>query len=95
MDRIGELKGLHYLNLSHNMLGGRIPSSLGNITELESLDLSNNKLSGEIPETLAWLTFLSTFDVSQNRLSGIIPEGNQLNGKCGIVREAIEEMWGL
>nr|XP_048330765.1 receptor-like protein 7 [Ziziphus jujuba var. spinosa] len=42
----GNLKALHSMNLSNNMLTGCIPSSLGNLTALESLDLSQNNLSG-------------------------------------------------
>ncbi|RVW67861.1 Receptor-like protein 12 [Vitis vinifera] len=37
---IGNLKGLHLLNLGDNNLTGHITSSLGNIPQLESLDLS-------------------------------------------------------
>ena len=46
---IGNLKGLHLLNISNKILIGPIPSSLGNLMELESLDLYQNGLSREIP----------------------------------------------
>ncbi|KAF5185543.1 Leucine-rich repeat receptor-like protein kinase pxc2 [Thalictrum thalictroides] len=75
---VGKLKGLRSLNISHNMISGSIPSSLGNLTLLESLDLSDNKLSGYIPQQLAQLTFLSKFNVSHNNLTGSIPQGPQV-----------------
>ncbi|KAL6311444.1 hypothetical protein AAG906_005349 [Vitis piasezkii] len=74
---IGNLKGLHLLNLGSNNLTGHIPSSLGNLTQLESLDLSQNQLSGEIPLQLTGITFLAFFNVSHNHLTGPIPQGNQ------------------
>ncbi|KAL6140281.1 hypothetical protein ACLB2K_058581 [Fragaria x ananassa] len=76
---IGNLTGLHLLNLFNNTLNGHIPSSLGNLSALESLDLSQNQLSGEIPGNLAKLTFLAYFNVSQNHLSGPIPHGQQFD----------------
>ncbi|KAM5554649.1 receptor-like protein 6 [Rosa sericea] len=78
-DFIGNLKGLHSLNISNNILTGRIPASLGNLTQLESLDLSQNKLSGEIPQQLTQITWLETFKVSNNSLTGSIPQGQQFN----------------
>ncbi|KAK7839642.1 receptor like protein 27 [Quercus suber] len=78
-ESIGNIKGLHLLNLSNNILTGRIPPTLRNLTELESLDLSQNKLVGEIPRQLTQLTFLESFDVSHNDLEGLIPQGKQFN----------------
>ncbi|RVW64438.1 Receptor like protein 42 [Vitis vinifera] len=74
---IGNLKGLHLLNLGGNNLTGHISSSLGDLTQLESLDLSQNQLSGEIPLQLTRITFLAFFNVSNNHLSGPIPQGKQ------------------
>ncbi|RVW64434.1 Receptor like protein 42 [Vitis vinifera] len=74
---IGNLKGLHLLNLGSNNLTGHIPSSIGNLTQLESLDLSQNQLSGEIPLQLSRITFLAFFNVSHNHLTGPIPQGKQ------------------
>ncbi|KAF3960365.1 hypothetical protein CMV_014914 [Castanea mollissima] len=76
---IGNLKGLHLLNVSNNMLTGPIPSSLENLMELESLDLSQNRLSGEIPPQLLHLTFLEFFNASNNHLMGPIPQGQQFS----------------
>ncbi|KAJ9678813.1 hypothetical protein PVL29_020879 [Vitis rotundifolia] len=74
---IGNLNGLHLLNLGDNNLIGHIPSSLGDLTQLESLDLSQNQLSGEIPLQLTRITFLAFVNVSHNHLTGPIPQGNQ------------------
>ena len=76
---IGNLKGLHLLNLSNNILTDPIPSSLENLMELESLDLSQNGLSGEIPQQLLQLTFLAFFNASNNHLTGPIPQGKQFS----------------
>ena len=76
---IGNLKGLHLLNISINILTGPISSSLGSLTELESLDLSQNGLSGEIPQQLLQLTFLAFFNASNNHLTGPIPQGKQFS----------------
>ena len=76
---IGNLKGLHLLNLGGNNLTGHIPSSLGNLTQLESLDLSQNQLSREIPWQLTRITFLEFFNVSYNHLTGPIPQGQQFD----------------
>nr|CAN72810.1 hypothetical protein VITISV_000749 [Vitis vinifera] len=74
---IGNLKGLHLLNLGRNNTTGHIPSSLMNLTQMESLDLYQNKLSGEIPWQLTRMTFLAFFNVSNNHLTGPIPQGKQ------------------
>ena len=76
---IGNLKGLHLLNLGSNSLSGHFPSSLGNLTQMKSLDLSQNKLSGEIPWQLTRITFLAFFNVSDNHLTGPIPRGKQFD----------------
>ncbi|KAK6934511.1 Leucine-rich repeat [Dillenia turbinata] len=76
---IGNLEGLHVLNLSSNSFMGGIPMSLGNISALESLDLSRNNLSGEIPPQLTSLTFLAILDVSDKQLGGTIPRGKQFD----------------
>ncbi|KAJ3677654.1 hypothetical protein LUZ60_003378 [Juncus effusus] len=41
--------GLTDLDLSHNMISGKVPSSIRDLTMVRKLDLSYNKLCGEIP----------------------------------------------
>ncbi|XP_010476868.1 PREDICTED: receptor-like protein 2 [Camelina sativa] len=76
---VGQLKGLHILELQSNNLSGSIPDELSNLTNLERLDLSNNKLSGRIPWSLTGLHFMSYFNVANNSLSGPIPTGSQFD----------------
>ncbi|GFQ03509.1 receptor-like protein 12 [Phtheirospermum japonicum] len=75
--RIGDLKSLYLLNLSHNALTGDIPGSIGDLKQLGSLDLSKNRLTGKIPVELASLNFLSFLNLSYNDLFGMIPKGSQ------------------
>ena len=70
---LGQLQGVHLLNLSHNHLTVSIPKILSNLAELESLDLFHNSLSGEIPPQLLELTFPVVFSVAYNNLSGRTP----------------------
>ncbi|XP_050255240.1 receptor like protein 22-like [Quercus robur] len=71
------LKALHMLNLSNNILTSFISSSLATLTNLESLDLSQNMLVGEIPPQLVELTFLTFLNVAHNNFTGPIPQGKQ------------------
>ncbi|RVX12860.1 LRR receptor-like serine/threonine-protein kinase FLS2 [Vitis vinifera] len=94
---LGALKALKLLNISHNKLSGKIPTSFGDLENIESLDMSHNKLSGSIPQTLTKLQQLTILDVSNNQLTGRIPDGGQMgtmvldpnyyannSGLCGI-----------
>ncbi|XP_058226973.1 tyrosine-sulfated glycopeptide receptor 1 [Rhododendron vialii] len=76
---IGQLKGIHVLDLSWNNFSGNIPTQISNLTNLETVDLEGNHLSGEIPTSLISLHFLSSFNVSYNDLQGPIPTGGQFN----------------
>jgi hypothetical protein len=44
------LKGIQYLDLSHNNLTGTIPSYMVSFSSLQNLNLSFNNLEGEVPE---------------------------------------------
>ena len=67
------------MNLSHNNLEGKIPTSLSGISTLEQLDLAKNNLSGPIPEELSKLHELVVLGVSSNNLCGQIPTGTQFS----------------
>jgi len=69
------------IDLSQNILNGKIPSSLGNLTELTSLILDNNKLNDTIPSSLGNLVNLNWLSLYANQLSGVIPSslGNLSN----------------
>ncbi|KAL6331564.1 hypothetical protein AAG906_011504 [Vitis piasezkii] len=71
---IGNLSGIHTLNLSYNQLIGSIPQTFSNLKEIESLDLSHNGLTGQIPPQMVELNFLTVFTVAHNNLSGKTPE---------------------
>ncbi|MDE0291570.1 MAG: hypothetical protein OXK19_03505 [Candidatus Dadabacteria bacterium] len=64
---------VHALNLDGNMLSGKIPPELGNLTGLGALDLQNNQLTGSIPAELGNLTALLFLRLSNNMLTGSIP----------------------
>ena len=81
------VQGLQSLNLSFNILIGRIPANIGVMRSLESIDFSANRLSGQIPQSMSSLTFLSQLNLSNSNLSGKIPSSTQLqslNASCFI-----------
>ncbi|KAK7316726.1 hypothetical protein RJT34_00398 [Clitoria ternatea] len=52
LEGIGQLEHLQFLDLSHNMFWGVIPSSaLGNLSSLVTLSIGSNSFSGVISET--------------------------------------------
>ncbi|XP_059629358.1 receptor-like protein EIX2 [Cornus florida] len=77
-EELTSLRGLHSLNLSYNLLTGRIPKNIGAMEQLEAIDFSMNHLFGEIPPSMSSLTFLSHLNLSYNKLSGKIPSTTQL-----------------
>ena len=54
-----DLKGLEYLDLSHNYLSMEIPTDIGNLLpNISTLALSNNRLIGRIPLSMKKLSKL-------------------------------------
>ena len=71
-------QGLQSLNLSFNILIGRIPENIGDMRSLESINFSVNQHSSQVPKSMSSLTFLSHLNLSNNNLIGRIPSGTQL-----------------
>ncbi|CAJ1952954.1 unnamed protein product [Sphenostylis stenocarpa] len=67
-------KSLAYLDLSHNKLSGKLPTSMGSLLDLHALFLRNNNLVGGIPFSLRNCTKLVMLDMSENNLAGFIPD---------------------
>ena len=70
--QVGSLS-LVYIDISHNVISGRIAHHLGELTSLEFLNLSHNNLFGTIPHFLNSMTQISSVDLSYNNLEGKIP----------------------
>ncbi|KAE8730260.1 CW14 protein isoform 1 [Hibiscus syriacus] len=70
---VGTLERLEYLNLSHNLQEGRLPTSVEKLKALKCLDLSFNKLGFGLVEALANLSHLKTLKLQRNRFTGKIP----------------------
>ncbi|KAK1364340.1 putative LRR receptor-like serine/threonine-protein kinase GSO1 [Heracleum sosnowskyi] len=62
------------LDLSQNVLEGKIPESIGHLTALTHLDLGHNLLTGPVSDSFALMTALSHLVLSANQLYGVIPK---------------------
>ncbi|RAL41793.1 hypothetical protein DM860_008975 [Cuscuta australis] len=71
-DKLGSFSSIKTIDLSNNLIGGSIPSSLP--VTLQSLFLSANQFTGSIPESLSSLTQLSAVSLNENKLTGDIPD---------------------
>ena len=71
----GEQHGIEFLNLSHNFLKGRLPTSIGRLELMRSLDLSHNELGFNLPESLGNVKSLERLKLEKNRFTGKIPDG--------------------
>ncbi|KAK1567811.1 hypothetical protein Q3G72_016941 [Acer saccharum] len=65
---------LGMLDLSHNLLQGRIPRSLANCTRLQFLNLGNNQISDVFPSWLGTIPQLEVLILHSNKLHGVIRE---------------------
>ncbi|KAK8492567.1 hypothetical protein V6N11_030791 [Hibiscus sabdariffa] len=70
---VGTLERLEYLNLSHNLQEGQLPTSVAKLKALKCLDLSCNKLGFGLVEALANLSNLETLKLQRNHFTGKIP----------------------
>ena len=61
------------LHIANNLLSGRIPTELGNLTNMKRLFLADNQLTGSIPSTLSNLSKLQDLFLEYNQLTGSIP----------------------
>ncbi|KAL6221011.1 hypothetical protein ACLB2K_008763 [Fragaria x ananassa] len=65
---------LESLSLSHNMVEGELPATLGMLQTLKEIVLSSNQFSGSLPPSIGNLSSLETLDISGNSLNMSIPE---------------------
>jgi Leucine-rich repeat (LRR) protein len=61
------------INLSINLLNGKLPPRLSEFTSLEQVHLGQNNLRGFIPTEFGLLSNLNTIDLSNNNLTGVVP----------------------
>nr|KAJ0191573.1 hypothetical protein LSAT_V11C800410390 [Lactuca sativa] len=65
-----DLKGL---DLSRNMLSGKIPNCVGNLQGLVIMSISSNQLSGAIPSSIALISSLFWLNLNKNNFTGEVP----------------------
>ncbi|XP_031744356.1 receptor-like protein 15 [Cucumis sativus] len=61
------------LDISNNMISGKIPSWIGSLKGLQYVQISKNHFAGELPVEMCSLSQLIILDVSQNQLFGKVP----------------------
>ncbi|KPA14027.1 protein containing DUF1566 [Candidatus Magnetomorum sp. HK-1] len=97
------------INLSGNLLSGKIPVELGNLDTLVQLHLNNNQLSGEIPANLSLLKNLQELRLDHNELTGTIPlalttlpdlqvlqlNNNELSGELPLTIDQMQSLLNL
>eukprot|EP01018_Ginkgo_biloba_P016786 Gb_27631 [translate_table: standard] len=71
---IGQLStNLTYLSLGQNLIGGKLPQQIGNLTNLTILGLEGNLFIGPIPSALCTLEQLEQLYMGGNKFEGSIP----------------------
>ncbi|XP_028105210.1 receptor-like protein EIX2 [Camellia sinensis] len=61
------------LDLSNNIISGKIPEELTSLQGLRFLNLSGNHITGVIPKNIGNMGLLESLDLSRNQLYGEIP----------------------
>ncbi|XP_021721687.1 LRR receptor-like serine/threonine-protein kinase FLS2 [Chenopodium quinoa] len=64
---------LYNLDLSNNLLSGKLPDCWMNFDQLSFIHLENNNFSGVIPPSIRYLKKLETLHLRNNRFSGELP----------------------
>jgi len=68
-------ESIEKINLRNNLIGGKIPTSIGSLILLKEFDVSYNRLRGLLPDSLLKnATGLEVVQVGHNYLNGTIPE---------------------
>ncbi|XP_063941185.1 receptor-like protein kinase HSL1 [Daucus carota subsp. sativus] len=73
-DDISTCRSLQYLDLSQNLLTGKLPATLPNIPHIIHIDFSGNSFFGDVPASFGMFRTIETIFLSQNFLDGAIPE---------------------
>jgi hypothetical protein len=82
---LGQLSGLHQMQLRGAKLAGPIPPELSKLKQLELLDLSHNQLTGLLPNELPLLPSLTRINLDNNDLEGPLPASLYGNGTLQVV----------
>ncbi|GAV84892.1 LRR_1 domain-containing protein/LRRNT_2 domain-containing protein/LRR_7 domain-containing protein/LRR_8 domain-containing protein [Cephalotus follicularis] len=70
ISHIGSIQSLEYMDISHNVFDGLIPSDIANLKNLVLLNLSSNYFEGLVPSGFANFTKLRYLDLQANGFSG-------------------------
>ncbi|KAL2585520.1 hypothetical protein GLYMA_13G003500v4 [Glycine max] len=67
-------RGLTFLYIDNNKLGGEIPPSIGLLDEIVEMDFHKNNLSGKFSLDLSNLKSLVFINLGENNFSGVVPK---------------------